>query len=136
MRCLHGWNTFGSNYTGQRKMRQIGKRLLLAALSGPVALSGLAMAQAPNMSAPYNPVYGPPGSYQQVQAGPQMAPMPRGLATPQPLIIGPASDTTQFDQEQMPHAAARCAVHIAAYFAHRRKRLWVERRWLPNLVPP
>ena len=105
MRCLHGWNTFGSNYTGQRKMRQMGKRLLLAALSGPVALSGLAMAQAPNMSAPYNPVYGPPGSYQQVQAGPQMAPMPRGLATPQPLIIGPASDTTQFDQEQMPHAA-------------------------------
>ncbi len=104
MRGLRDWNAVGSSSTMEWcNLRRFGKRLLLAALTGPAALSGAAWAQAPN--APYNPVLGPPGVYQQAQAGPQMGPMPQGLAAPQPLVIGPAPDARHFSDHPMQHAS-------------------------------
>ncbi|WP_240928284.1 type II and III secretion system protein family protein [Thalassoroseus pseudoceratinae] len=98
MRGLRDWNTVGSNGTmGWCNMRRLGKRLLLASLWGPAALGSAVWAQGPNSSAPYDPVMGPPGIYQQTDAGgPQMAPPQRHMTAPQPLIIGPAPDSRQF----------------------------------------
>ena len=111
MRGLRDWNTVGSNNTTERcTMRRFSKRLLLAALSGSAAFGGMASAQAPNT--PYNPVLGPPGVYQQAPANPQMGPMPQALAAPQPLVIGPASDSRPFSDPRMQQTSG-APIHLA-----------------------